>query len=132
MASEDYIPSSRKHAFRERGAANSHRKFGCWYLEDPRTKDLVSTVSLVLKAKQSINVVVVLRAPERNVPGSEIGAMVNVKLLESEHVSMQRIFLFGKMEKFPIKFPKEVSNPDTRIRVTPIAFKFVPGEQTTA
>ena len=124
---EDYISHSTKQEFKEKGAYNSQLKHKSWFLEEPKTKELASSLSVVVKPKQSANVIVVLRTPDRQRPGSLITSMVDLKLLDKESVEIQRVFLFGRIERFPILFPKEVCSLMNPTRVIPIAFKFTPG-----
>ncbi len=127
VGKEDYISPQTKAEFKEKGAPNFQLKHKSWYLEEPKTKELASSLSVVVKGRQSANVIVVLRTPDRCRPGSIIAAMVDIKLLDKESVEYQRVFLFGRVEYFPIKFPKEVCSVMQPTRVIPIAFKYTAG-----
>lgn len=48
---EDYISHATKQDFKEKGANNSQLKHKSWFLEEPKTKELASSLSVVVKPK---------------------------------------------------------------------------------
>ncbi len=127
VSKEDYIPAQTKLDFIRQGASNSQKLGKTWSLEDPKSKQLVTSLSVVVKPKRTVNVVLVLKSPERCTLGSTLAGMVNIKLLEARGIENQRVFLFGGIERFPVLFRKEVCSEVNNIRVIPIAFKFSQG-----
>lgn len=54
---------------------NSEKKFKCWYLENPQTKDLVKHITLKLGARCEQEFIIVVRAPSAGSQDSLLGQL---------------------------------------------------------
>lgn len=74
---------------------DSQEKFGCWYIEDPKTKSLVKEATLDLESGEFYEFIIVLKSPIIKDPHFLI---TNVKVKNITHDEEHMVFAFGSLD----------------------------------
>lgn len=131
---------------------NSEKKFKCWYLENPQTKDLVKHITLKLGARCEQEFIIVVRAPSSGSQDSLLGMLGitlttfdnNGEFLEKqiksrkdesltletiERQSKMNVALFGKIDPPKIFCPRILKETTEGQKIIPVALKKASGCQ---
>ena len=127
---------------------NSEKQYGCWYIENPMTKDLTKHITLRLGANCEQEFIIVMRAPVRKISqtilsfinlvlttydGSRSGyalekhikkrGLDSAVLQQKRRQSKMQVMLCGRVEPPKLVCCRELKDTATNNNVVPIALK---------